>query len=155
MSAGPEDIAVWVAEKWELEQRVRQGIEVRREAGTLAPHPAPTVACRLAEPQEMGGAALRLQRAVQAAGGTVQATYCQGYGMHSRTGRPTALRDSVAIRCWGPGGRRMVVIWTRPAGGKTWVCDFRMTWSSDRQLQRLTDEGMRNELAEWSRTEVA
>lgn len=154
MSAGPEDIAVWVAEKWELEQRVRQGIEARHEAGALAPHPAPTVACRLAEPQEMGGAALRLQRAAQAAGGTVQATYCQGYGMHSRTGRPTALRDSVAVRCWGPSGQRLVACWTRPVDGKTWACDLRLAWGNDRELSQLSDEQMKSEVADWRRIVV-
>lgn len=153
MPAGPEDVAVWLAEREELSQRVRVLIEAQREAGRLPPHPAPEVSCRPALDGEAGGAALALQRAVQRAGGTVLVTYARGWGVHGTTGRPTAVRDSIAVRCRGPAGQRLVACWTRPDGGK-WTCDLRLSWGRDAPLRLLTDDAMKSEVASWRGQEV-
>lgn len=146
---------MWLAERWELSERVRRGVEERRVAGRPAPHPAPVVACRVAEVAEVPRAALALQRAVQRAGGVVQVTYAQGYGVHGRTGRPTALRDSIAVRCWGPGGQRLVACWERPVDGRSWLCNLRMVFGAMRPIELVSDERMKTEVAAWGTSGVS
>lgn len=136
----------WERDRADLEGRV--AARITKAHAPRKPHPAPTVPCRLAEEGEVRGGALALQRAVQRAGGRVQVTYAQGYPIHSVTGRPLALRDSIAVRCWGPDGQRLVAVWTRPIGG-AWTCGCRVAWGSKRTIGRLTDEEMKTEVASW------
>lgn len=138
MTATAEGLARWRAERAAVDERVRRQLDAAREAGRLPPHPAPEVPCRLAVAGEMGRDALRLQRAAQAAGWTVQATYARGWGVHGTTGRPTAKRQSVAARCWGPDGRRMVAVWSKGCSGTgSWSCDLVLTWGPDQYLRRV------------------
>lgn len=122
----------------EATKRVQAWRRARDEVGRLAPHPAPEVPCRLAGPQDMGRQALALQRAAQAAGWRVQATYARGNGVHGKTGKPTGIVDSIAVRCWGPGGRRIVMCWTR--GSSAWSQSLGILWGPDHPLARVTTE---------------
>lgn len=143
MSATPEAIAAWEAERAALAGRVRAR-EVARRA-PAAPYPAPTVACRLARDDELPSAARSLQRAVRRAGGTVQATYAQGY----RPGRPPKLVDSIAVRCWAPDGRRLVACWVRVVGATAWSCELRMAWRPGVAPHSVSDAAMKVEVAGW------
>jgi hypothetical protein len=148
MSAASEVVDAWTAERDAISARVAAWAAERRGARN-PPHPAPTVPCRPARDDEMGAAARGLVRAVERAGGQAWATYAQGYGLHSRTGRPTELRDSVAVRCLGPGGQRVVAVWTRIVGRDTWTCDARVAWSAERPFGRIGDQAMKAEIASW------
>lgn len=148
MSATPEGIARWLAERDAVSARVQRRLEERRAAGRPGPHPVPEVACRVALVSEVGSAALALQRAVQRAGGRVQVTYARGHGVHGVTGRPTAVRDSIAVRCWGPEGERLIACWTRSGAGK-WICDLRLSWGREGVLRKIDDAHMKSEVASW------
>lgn len=123
----------------EATERVRAWRQAREQAGKLAPHPAPEVPCRLAVAEEMGQRAKALQRAAQGSGWRVQVTYARGNGVHGRTGKPTSVVDSIAVRCWGPGGRRLVMCWTKPASAKSgWTESLGLWWSSVDPLGTVT-----------------
>lgn len=115
----------------EATARVLAWRAAKDQAGRLAPHPAPETPCRLAGPQDMGRRAIELQRAAQGAGWHVQSTYARGRGVHGRTGKPTSLQDSIAVRCWGPDGRRVVMCWVK---GSAWKQSFGVRWSPSHPL---------------------
>lgn len=155
MSATAEALQRWLEERRAVSERVQLRIEAERTAGVLPPHPAPEEPCRLAEDSDMGTAAKALRRAAEGAGARVQVTYARGWGTHGTTGRPTSLVHSIAVRCWGPAGRRLVAVWTRPVrDGSKWTCDLRWTWSETEWIRSLTDAGMKAELAMWAREAV-
>jgi hypothetical protein len=57
-------------------------------------HPAPEIACRLAEPWEVPNAAHLMSRKAQGAGWLVYFTYCRG----TMPGRAAKVVDSLALR---------------------------------------------------------
>lgn len=119
----------------EVLERVRVWRATRDNAGVLPPHPAPEVPCRLATAEDMGRAALALQRAAQRAGARVQVTYARGRGVHGTTGRPTSVKDSIAVRCWMPDGGRLVACYSR--AGKTWTFEMGLAWSKTMPLRHV------------------
>lgn len=81
-------------------------------------HPPPEVEARLAEPSEIPRGAGVIQRAAQASGWTVVATYARG----TRPGRTWRVIESLGLRMWLP-PHRAVAVWE---DGKF---TFAATWS--------------------------
>lgn len=119
----------------EAAERARAWRVARDRAGWLAPHPAPEAPCRLAEARDMGRRALELQRAAQGAGWRVQVTYARGWGTHGRTGKPTSLQDSIAVRCWGPSKQRVVMCWVRRTSA--WTESLGLRWGPTHPLETI------------------
>jgi hypothetical protein len=118
MSATPEAIAAWEAERravWEraaAAERDRREVAGRGKGVALRDWPEPEVAARVAAVSEVPRAALGPQRLAQGAGWAVVATYARGTAVR---GPVSALRlgpvvDSLALRC-RRGRQRAVAIW--------------------------------------------
>lgn len=84
-----------------------------------APHPAPEVACRPAEPGEVPRNAAALGRVAAAAGWTVRYTYARGTQLGARGGARRIV-DSLALRARHP-EKSAIGIWIDGAWEVGWM----------------------------------
>lgn len=85
-------------------------------------HPAPLVACRAAEPDEVPRTAAALERKAQAAGWRCRTTYAHGTNIGAQ-GQPSGLIESVVVRMrrdplaavasWHNGSFASAWVWSR------------------------------------------
>lgn len=100
------------------------------------PFPAPVRTSRspLAEMMATPDAALRLAEFAREHGWEVRTQFAQGHYPHATTGRPGALKDTIALRFGGHGltDRQAFAVYVRnaePAG--TWAWEYVMVWGPD------------------------
>lgn len=118
------------------------------------PHPAPTVACHVAEPAEVPRGAGVIARLAEANGWRALATAATGRRL-DRYGRPSTDAQSLALRLsrqerdsdGSAYQRRVVACWMTDAAGK-WKFDMALSWSPFRTLRRLSVAELRVELAD-------
>jgi hypothetical protein len=77
------------------------------------------------------GPAVSLRLLAEKAGFTVTMTYARGYTPHAVTGRPGALRHSVAVRMIHPETKRAgVAVYVSPVTKADWSWDTVMIWGA-------------------------
>lgn len=83
------------------------------------PYPAPEVSSRSGEPGPHRDAVIGLMDLAESLGWSVDITYARGCFPHGATGKPGAVKDSLAVRVWR-GAVRAVAVYV---GGSTWAWD--------------------------------
>jgi hypothetical protein len=109
--------------------------EASRNVG-LVTHPAPEMVGEWSRECDLDIAEIGRR-----AGWNVRARYAVGTGIHGTTGRPTSLRESVAVRFDRPGWHA-VAVRSRAARGGTWGWHSIWAWGSElphRGLPLLAD----------------
>lgn len=93
----------------------------QRDGPGLPPHPAPEVPMRDAYAHEVPAGAQRLALAAAALGWRGRVTYARGTTIHALLGTPLRVVDSIAVRLWGPDGRRAVGVWHDGKAQEGWM----------------------------------
>lgn len=91
------------------------------EAGRAAEFPRPEVTMRNAHASEIPRTAGTLLKLAIGCGWRGRITYARGWWAHARTGRPTKVVDSIAVRLVHPDGRRGVGLWQNGGWTEGWV----------------------------------
>lgn len=94
-----------------LDDAARRAWSATRDGSGLPPHPAPEVGARDAYAHEVPAGARRLAELAASLGWRGRVTYARGTTIHAKLGTPLRVVDSVAVRLWGPDGRRAVGVW--------------------------------------------
>ena len=109
------------------------GLGPRPAVAEREPYPAPVVSSRDGVTGPDKRAVADLVRLAEGFGWTVRVTYARGCFPHAATGRPTAEKDSLAVRMVRYPESAVAVY----VGGSVWKWDTLVCWSSLR-FQRYT-----------------
>ena len=147
---GPAPVIGPVIARWRAEERSQEEVRERSQ------HPEPEVRGFWADLGAAGteylipGPVLQLAELAREAGWEVRVSYARGNGVHGSTGRPTAVRHSIAL-AFGKHpmtDAQAVATYVKPVNGGTWSWESVWMWGPD-----LLHFGLCNlaELKEWLR----
>lgn len=149
-------VARWQSERppptaqefWHKDAKRKMWVQILEQPNV---HPAPEVLGKWGAemPDLAPEPVLKLAELAREAGWEVRVSRARGNGVHGSTGRPTALRDSIALSFGlhplSP-GTQAVCVYVRPASGGTW--SWGSVWLWGRELPHFGLCGF-TELKEW------
>jgi len=121
-------------------EEIADHLRAQREALEVAArpqYPAPEHTSRDPWPLDFVApkATVSLRLLAERAGWNVAMTYARGCPPHGTTGRPTALRHSVAVRLVHPETRRAgYAVYVSPVASVSWTWDTVALWGADATL---------------------